>query len=113
MEKDLGNHRIVLNPTFEKKISGEDVSEGMEFILNGAYSYMGNQMIQPRLEYYSKYGEIREVKAWAEQKNYVFAGFDLNFGKYGQFIWHTGVGFGLTDPTDNIVVKSILSWGFF
>ena len=24
-----------------------------------------------------------------------------------------GVGFGLTDPADNLVVKSILSWEFF
>ena len=29
MEKDIKFHRIILNPTFEKKISGEEVTEGV------------------------------------------------------------------------------------
>ncbi len=113
MEKDIKYHRIILNPTFEKKISGEDVSEGVEFILNGAYTYVKNPLFQPRLEYYSKMGELYDMPSYGEQKNYIFPSFDLFFGKYGQFRWHAGVGFGLTNPADNIIVKSILSWGFF
>lgn len=113
MEKDVKFHRFILNPTFEKKISGEDVSEGVEFILNGAYAFLKNPSFQPRLEYYSKMGELYDMPAYSEQKNYIFPSFDLFFGKYGQFRWHAGIGFGLTDPADNIIVKSILSWGFF
>ena len=30
----------------------------------------------------------------------------LVFGKYGQFRWHGGIGFGLTEPADNIIVKA-------
>ena len=113
MEKDFKYHRIILNPTLEKKISGEDVTEGVEFILNGAYTYIKSDKFQPRIEYYSKMGELYDMPAYGEQKNYIFPSFDLLFGKYGQFRWHAGVGFGLTNPADNIVVKSILSWGFF
>ena len=113
MEKDIRFHRIILNPTFEKKISGEDVTEGVEFVLNGAYIYTKSLVFQPRLEYYSKYGELMEMHPWGEQSNYIFPSFDLYFGKYGQFRWHAGVGFGLTNPADNVIVKSILSWGFF
>ncbi len=113
MEKDINFHRIVLNPTLEKKISGEDVDEGVEFILNGAYAYTGNVTFQPKLEYYSKMGELYDPHSFEEQKNYIFPSFDLFFGKYKQFRWHAGVGFGLTDPADNIIVKSILSWEFF
>jgi len=113
MEKDIKAHRIILNPTFEKKISGVDVTEGVEFILNGAYLFTGNQVFQPRIEYYSKMGEPMGMNSFGEQKNYLFPAFDLYFGKYGQFRWHAGVGFGITDPADNIIVKSILSWGFF
>jgi len=112
MEKDIKYHRIILNPTFEKKISGEDVTEGMEFILNGAYTYFKSDKFQPRLEYYSKMGELYDPTSFGEQKNYIFPSFDLFFGKYLQFRWHAGVGFGLTNPADNIIVKSILSWGF-
>lgn len=113
MEKDIKFHRIILNPTFEKKISGENVTEGVEFILNGAYILTRSLVFQPRLEYYSKYGELMDMYPWGEQKNYIFPSFDLYFGKYGQFRWHAGVGFGLTNPADNMIIKSILSWGFF
>jgi hypothetical protein len=113
LEKDVAFHRIILNPTFEKKISGEDVSEGVEFIFNAAYTYTKSLLIQPRLEYYSKMGELRSMSVYSGQKNYLFPSFDLFFGKYGQFRWHAGIGFGLTEPSDNLIVKSILSWEFF
>jgi hypothetical protein len=113
LEKDIKFHRIILNPTFEKKISGEDVTEGLEFVLNGAYTYTGSLVFQPRLEYYSKIGEYFNIPNYAVQKNYIFPAFDLYLGKYGQFRWHAGIGFGLTDPADNMVIKSILSWEFF
>ena len=113
MEKDIRAHRVILNPTFEKKISGEDITEGVEFIFNAAYMYTGSASFQPRLEYYSKIGELYDPHSFGEQKNYIFPSFDLYFGKYSQFRWHAGVGFGLTDPADNIIVKSILAWGFF
>lgn len=113
LEKDIKFHRIILNPTFEKKISGEDVTEGLEFVLNGAYTYTGSLVFQPRLEYYSKMGELYDMPSYGDQHNYIFPSFDLYLGKYGQFRWHAGVGFGLTDPADNVVIKSILSWEFF
>lgn len=113
LEKDIKFHQIILNPTFEKKISGLDVTEGVEFVLNGGYYYRGNLIFQPGLEFYMKMGEIYDLDPFQEQKNYIFPAFDLFFGKKQQFRWHAGVGLGLTDPTDNLVVKSILSWEFF
>jgi hypothetical protein len=113
LEKDIKFHRITLNPTFEKKISGEDVKEGVEFIFNAAYVYMESLVFQPRLEYYSKMGELYDMPAFSGQKHYLFPSFDLFFGRYGQFRWHAGIGFGLTESADNMVIKSILSWEFF
>lgn len=113
MEKDLGFHRIILNPTFEKKISGEGVSEGMEAGLSGAYTYVKSKVFQPRLEYFSKMGELSGTDPFGDQENYLFPSFDLYFGKYLQFRWQAGVGIGLTQPADNLIIKSILSWGLF
>ena len=112
MEKDLGSHQIVLNPTVEKKISGEDVTEGVEFVLNGAYTYTKSLVFQPRLEYYSKMGELYDLPGFSEQKHYIFPSFNLFLGKHKKIRWHAGVGIGLTDPSDNIIIKSILSWEF-
>jgi hypothetical protein len=78
LEKDIKFHRVVLNPTFEKQISGEDVEEGVEFIFNAAYAYTVSLIFQPRLEYYSKMGELYELPAYADQKNYIFLGILLN-----------------------------------
>jgi hypothetical protein len=113
LEKDVKFHRIVANPTFEKKISGEDVEEGLEFVFNVAYTYVESLVFQPRIEYYSSMGELYDLPVYRDQKNYLFPSFDLFLGKYAQFRWHAGVGFGLTDPADNIIIKSILSWEFF
>ena len=113
LEKDVRFHQVILNPTFEKKISGLDVTEGVEFVFNAGYYYRGNLIFQPGLEFYMKMGELYNLDPFQEQKNYIFPVFDLFFGKKQQFCWHAGVGFGLTDLTDNLIVKSILSWGFF
>ena len=112
-EKDIKFHRIILNPTFEKKISGDDVKKGVEFALNGAYTYTKNLTFQPRLEYYSNLGELYDMDAFGDQKNYIMPSFDFYFGKYYQFRWQAGLGLGLTDPADGMIIKSILSWGFF
>ncbi|MBN2773790.1 MAG: hypothetical protein JXR31_06045 [Prolixibacteraceae bacterium] len=113
LEKDLGFHTFVLNPTFEKKISGEDVTEGVEFTLNGGWYYKKSLTIQPGIEFYSKMGELKELSPFDETQTYLFPAVDIIMGKQGRFIWHTGIGFGLTNPADNLVFKSILSIGFF
>ena len=113
LEKDYGFHSLVLNPTFEKKISGEDVDEGVEFALNGGWYYKKSLTIQPGLEFYSKWGELNELSPIKKSDFYLFPAVDFVLGKHGRFIWHTGVGFGLTNPADNFVFKSILSIGFF
>ena len=92
LEKDIKFHRIILNPTFEKVISGEDVEEGVEFVLNGAYVYTKSLVFRPRLEYYSKMGELYDMPSYMDQQNYIFPSFDLFLGKYARFRWNAGIG---------------------
>jgi hypothetical protein len=113
LEKDFGFHSIVLNPTFEKMISGPDVSEGVEFALNGGWYYRQSLKVQPGVEFYSKWGELKELNPVKDSRTYLFPAVDVILGAQGRITWHTGVGFGLTSPADNFVFKSILSIGFF
>lgn len=113
LEKDYGFNTIVLNPTFEKNISGPDVDEGVEFALNGGWYFKKSLKYQPGIEFYSKWGELKDLKTFDESNIYLFPAIDIIMGKQGRIIWHTGAGFGLTNPSDNFVFKSILSIGFF
>jgi len=113
LEKDLGFHTFVLNPTFEKNISGPSVEEGVEFALNGGWYYKKSLKIQPGIEFYSKLGELKGMEPFGSGKTYLFPAIDIIMGKHGRLTWHTGAGFGLTNPADNFVFKSILSVGFF
>ncbi len=113
LEKDYGFNTFVLNPTFEKKISGEDVEEGVEFALNGGWYYKKSLRIQPGVEFYSKMGELSDLHQFKNTKSYIFPTVDLVLDKKGMITWHTGFGIGLTEPADNFVFKSILSIGFF
>ena len=113
LEKDFGFHRIVLNPTLEKKISGPDVEEGTELTINVGWYYNKSLTFQPGMEFYSKWGEMQDMADIEDSKSYIFPAVDFVFGKKGRIILHTGLGIGLTDPSDNFVFKSILSFGFF
>lgn len=113
LEKDFGFHRFVANPTFEKKMSGYEMNEGVEFVFNCGYYFIRSLTWQPGIEFYSKMGALREIDPFEEQTNYIFPTVDFVFGTKGNIIWHLGLGVGLTDPADNVIFKSILSYGFF
>lgn len=113
LEKDIGFNTFVLNPTFEKNVAGPHVDEGLEFAMNGGWYFKKSSMFQPGIEFYTKWGELAEMSPFDESKIYLFPSIDIILGKQGRVTWHTGAGFGLTDPADNFVFKSILSIGFF
>lgn len=116
LEKDIGSFRIDFNPIFEKKTSGSESDEGLEFNYAIGIYYSNNEegiffkkglMIQPGLEFYGKMGEISDFKALKDQRHYIFPTLDFFIGN--RLHWHTGIGFGLTDASDKITIKSILS----
>jgi len=117
LEKDIGAFRIVVNPIFEKKTSGSKVDEGLEFNYAVGFYYQPdgegillnkNLTIRPGLEFYGKMGEISDFRPRSEQRNIFFPTLDFVIGK--RLHWHTGVGIGLTDASDKITIKSILSF---
>jgi hypothetical protein len=109
LEKDFRDLTLSLNPTFEKKVSGE-VEEGVEFNFAGGIYYKRSQFIQPGLEFYTRMGELAETRSFGEQKAVLFPTVDLFFKQY--FHWHLGAGFGLSDNSDDVILKSIFSFEY-
>jgi hypothetical protein len=117
LEKDVGLFRIDLNPIFEKKTSGSKVDHGVEFNYACGLYYLNNGegiyfskglMIQPGIEFYGKMGQLADLKSWGDQQHYIFPVVDLEIG--ARLHWHTGVGFGLTEASDKVTIKSIVSY---
>ena len=110
LEKDIGFWTAVLNPTFEKKISGDDVGEGTEFNFSTGLYYRAYPWIEPGLEYYSKFGELRDFTPQDDQQHLLFPTLDLIFKM--RYRLHTGVGIGLTEASDDLIWKTIFSVEF-
>jgi hypothetical protein len=110
LEKDINNFTLSTNTMFEKKTSGHEVDEGLELNFAAGLYYRKYQAIQPGIEYYGKYGEFSDFEELDEQQHILFPTVDLRFGT--GFHWHIGIGFGLTEASDDVTVKSIFSYEF-
>lgn len=117
LEKDFGPVTVDFNPIFEKKTSGSKVEEGLEFNYAVGVYYNNNEegifarknfWIRPGLEFYGKMGEIAGFKDWDDQRHVIFPTLDIYVGN--RFHWHAGVGIGLTGASDDITLKSIMSF---
>jgi len=123
IEKDIGPIRVDFNPTFEKKTSGDDVDEGVEFGYAAGIYYDNkgdglwhttNCHIRPGIEFYGEIGELAEAKGSNQQEHYVFPVLDLFYPRYANWAmhWNIGAGFGISDEADDTVIKSVLSFEF-
>ena len=123
VEKDVGPIRLALNPILEKKTSGDDVEEGLEFAYaagiyydNGGDGLWHTQElhVRPGIEFYGDTGELSDPKGSSDQKHYLFPVIDLFCPRYAgmKFHWNFGAGFGLGGQADDVVVKSIATFEF-
>lgn len=109
LERRLGVFDLRLNPIFEKATSGEEIEEGVEFEYAAGIYFGGFDAVQPGLEFHGEAGEFSGFEPTAEQTHYLFPTLDAELGKLE---WHLGAGVGLTDASDDVTIKSILSYEF-
>lgn len=123
IEKDIGPVRLALNPILEKKTSGSDVEEGVEFAYAAGIYYDNggdgiwqtrDMHLRPGVEFYGDLGELSAPKGSSDRKHYVFPVIDLYCPRYGgmKFHWNFGTGFGLGGQADDVVLKSIVTFEF-
>ena len=89
-------------------MSGPDTDEGLEFEYGASLYRRLNPRIKLGLEIYGGLGKLVDFKPRDEQKHYLVPALKYKFSKH--LDWNVGVAFGLTDASDDRVLKSILEW---
>jgi hypothetical protein len=111
LQKDMGPLQVRLNPILDKNLSGAgDVEEGLEFEYAMGLYFKGPEGIKPGLEFYGELGQLGNTHSLDHQEHFIFP--TLKLGLFKTLEMETGVGFGLTHDSDDLVVKGIFSYSY-
>ena len=110
VDKKLGKWYWAFNPTIDKSFHGPEAKRGYEFSPNVKFSYDILKKVAAGVEYYGAYGPITGFDPLREQQQQILPAVDIDFGKNWEF--NFGVGVGVTQATDHLLVKAILGYRF-
>lgn len=110
IEKDIGRWTLNLNPIFERVLSGPGHADGWELQYAAALIYRANEHWLPRLDLFGDFGPLRHFEPRREQKHLLSPGVDLYLAHHVHA--GLGVGFGLTDATEQRLVRARIEWEF-
>jgi hypothetical protein len=110
VDKTLGKWYLSFNPTIDVSFHGPGTSSGPEFSPNFKASYAVAKRISAGLEYYGGLGPVTGFAPLREQSQQFIPVIDVDFGPNWEF--NLGVGWGVTQATDRLLVKMILGRRF-
>jgi hypothetical protein len=110
IDKKWGPWYLSFNPTIGRSLKGENTGRGFEFSPNIKISYDLTPKIAGGVEYYGSLGPLSGFDPLQKQQHQLFPTIDLNLSPAWEL--NFGVGFGLTEATDRLIVKMILGRRF-
>lgn len=110
IDKKWGKFYISFNPTLEQSFAGPDKNSGLIFSPNLKQSYDVSKVVALGFEYYGSTGPFFHYDPIQQQDHQLFIATDLNFDPNWEF--NAGFGFGLTNSTDNGILKVIIGRRF-
>jgi hypothetical protein len=110
IDKKIGSWYLAFNPVLGLSFQGESVNRGFEFNPSLKVSYDITSRIAGGFEYYGSLGPLSGFDRYNQQEHQIFPTVDLNLAPEWEF--NFGVGFGLTESTDHLIVKMILGRRF-
>ncbi len=110
VDKKIGKFYAALNPTFDRSFHGPGKGLGFQFSPNVKVSYDVTKKVALGLEYYGSYGPVTGWDPLRDQQQQFLPAVDIDFGKNWEF--NFGVGVGVTQATDHLLVKAILGYRF-
>ncbi len=110
VDKKIGKLYLAFNPTFDKAFHGPSHDLALAFSPNVKVSYDVRKKVALGLEYYGAYGPVNSVDAIRDTEQMFLPAVDIDFGKNWEF--NLGVGVGVTQATDHLLVKAIVGYRF-
>jgi hypothetical protein len=110
IDKKLGRWYFDLNPCLDRSFHGPSVNQGLVFSPNVKMSYDITKRVAFGFEYYGSYGDITGFAPVREEEHQIYPAVDVDFGPNWEF--NFGVGIGMTQATDHLIVKAILGYRF-
>jgi len=110
VDKKIGKWYLAFNPTFDLALHGPSTANGLEFSPNFKFGYDVTKKVAVGVEYYGAYGPVTGFDPLRDQQQQFLPAVDIDFGKNWEF--NFGVGVGVTQATDHLLVKAILGYRF-
>jgi hypothetical protein len=110
IDKQMGRWYASFNPTLDRSFHGPSAGRGVGFSPNFRVSYDLSRRVAAGLEYYGSVGPVFTWDPLREQEQMILPAIDLNLGPRWEF--NFGVGLGVTQSTDRLLVKMILGYRF-
>jgi hypothetical protein len=110
VDKKIDKWYLAFNPTFDKSFHGPEAHRGFEFSPNVKFSYDVTKKIALGMEYYGSYGPVTGFDPLRDQQQQFVPAVDIDFGENWEF--NFGVGVGVTQATDHLLIKAILGYRF-
>ncbi len=101
---------LAFNPTLDRSFHGPEQPRGFEFSPNFKFSYDVTRRVAAGMEYYGSYGPVTSWDPLREQQQQFIPAIDLDLGAKWEF--NFGVGVGVTQATDHLLIKAILGYRF-
>jgi hypothetical protein len=113
IDKKIGKLYLSFNPSFDRSFHGPGTAQGIGFSPNFKAGYDVTKRINMGIEYYGALGPVNGFDPLRDQQQQIVPSVDIDFGPDWEF--NFGVGVGVTQSTDHLLVKMILgrrfTWG--
>jgi hypothetical protein len=110
VDKKIDKWYLCFNPTLDRSLHGPEAKRGFEFSPNAKFSYDVTKKVALGMEYYGSDGPVTGFDPLRDQQQQFLPALDVDFGKNWEF--NFGVGVGVTQATDHLLVKAILGYRF-
>lgn len=110
LQKNFGKLSLVADFAFEKALTGPGTHDGFGLLPSASISYELLPWLTPAIEYYGDIGPLRKVLPTKQQQHFIVPTLNLDLVK--QLELNFGVGFGTTQASRGVFIKSIIGWTF-